>query len=50
VSEHTATVGARALDVLHVASALTLGRTTFVTYDERQAALARATGMRVLAP
>ena len=48
--QHTPTVGARALDVLHVASAVTLGKTTFVTYDERQAALARATGLRVLAP
>jgi predicted nucleic acid-binding protein len=48
--KHTAALGTRTLDVLHVASALTLGRQTFVTYDERQAALARAVKLKVVAP
>ena len=47
---HTAKLGTRALDVLHVASALVLGCRRFVTYDDRQAALARAAGLRVLRP
>jgi hypothetical protein len=48
--KHTPRLGTRALDVLHVASAVTLGRRTFVTYDERQAALARAVKLKTLAP
>lgn len=48
--EHTARLGVRTLDAMHVASALTLKRRVFVTYDERQAALARAVKLRVLAP
>jgi predicted nucleic acid-binding protein len=47
---HTVTLGTRALDVLHVASALELGARTLVTYDTRQAALARAVGLKTLAP
>jgi predicted nucleic acid-binding protein len=47
---HTPALGTRALDVLHVASALALGATRFVTYDDRQAALARAVKLRVVAP
>lgn len=48
--EHTAKLGTRTLDVLHVASAVALGAQRFVTYDIRQAALAKAVGLRVLAP
>jgi len=47
---HTVRLGTRALDVLHVASALTLETTHFVSYDERQRALAKAAGLRLLAP
>jgi predicted nucleic acid-binding protein len=47
---HTRRLGTRSLDVLHVACASVLGRKVFVTYDRRQASLARATGLRVLAP
>jgi uncharacterized protein len=47
---HTARLGTRSLDVLHVATAITLGMKQFVTYDERQGALAKVTGMKVLAP
>ncbi len=44
---HAVTLGARSLDILQVASALALGADTFLTYDRRQAALARAAGLRV---
>ena len=47
---HTITLGTRTLDVLHVASALELGARTFLTYDTRQAALAKAVGLKTLAP
>jgi hypothetical protein len=39
--------GCRALDALHVASALALGAGDFCTYDRDQAKLARATGLHV---
>ena len=35
------------LDTLHVASALQLGAERFFTFDERQANLARAVGLKV---
>jgi predicted nucleic acid-binding protein len=47
---HTVRLGTRTLDVLHVATALTLDMTHFVSYDERQRSLAKAAGLRVLAP
>lgn len=47
---HTAKLGTRTLDVLHVAAALTLDMIHFVSYDARQAKLAKAAGLRVLAP
>lgn len=47
---HTAELGTRTLDVLHVASALVLRCRSFVTYDDRQAALAQAVGLRVTRP
>jgi predicted nucleic acid-binding protein len=47
---HTPTLGTRTLDVLHVASAVELGSKAFVTYDERQAALARTAHLRVIRP
>ncbi len=48
--KHTPKIGTRTIDVLHVASAKSLRCRTFVTYDDRQAALARAVGLRVLRP
>jgi predicted nucleic acid-binding protein len=48
--EHTPKLGTRTLDVLHVATAIVLGCRGFVTYDERQAALARAVKLRVTQP
>lgn len=40
-------LGARSLDILHVSAALVLGVREFWTYDLRQAALAKAAGLRV---
>jgi hypothetical protein len=41
----------RALDAIHVAAArAAVGVNAFVTYDERQAAAARLTGLRTVAP
>jgi predicted nucleic acid-binding protein len=44
---HTPRLGARALDVLHVASATALGATIFYTFDDRQGRLARPVGLTV---
>jgi predicted nucleic acid-binding protein len=46
--KHTAVLGCRTLDVLHVASALELGLRRFLTFDIRQRELARAVGLRAL--
>jgi predicted nucleic acid-binding protein len=43
---HTAVLGCRSLDVLHVASALELKAKHFLTFDRRQQRLAQATGMK----
>jgi predicted nucleic acid-binding protein len=45
---HTERLGARAIDLLHVASALSLESELFLTTDARQAKLARAEGLRVV--
>jgi predicted nucleic acid-binding protein len=44
--KHTPSLNVRTLDVLHVACALTLGAKSFFTFDQRQAKLARAVGLR----
>lgn len=44
---HTALLGTRSLDILHVAAAVVLAATAFVTNDDRQANLAKAAGLRV---
>ena len=46
--EHVARLGTRTLDSLHVACALELGAKQFWTFDERQAKLAKAAGLKVL--
>ena len=43
---HVARLGNRTLDTLHVASALELKAERFWTFDDRQAKLARAAGLR----
>lgn len=45
--DYTATFLSRTLDILHVASSLIAGITTFVTSDNRQAQLAEAAGLIV---
>ena len=44
---YTRRIGARALDILHVAIALELGAETFFTFDRRQHRLARGAGLRI---
>ena len=45
---HTAKLGTRTLDVLHVAAALALKPDLFYTFDERQRKLAKAERLNVL--
>jgi len=49
-AQHTAKLGTRSLDVLHVATAVVLGATHFVSYDQRQSDLAKAVGLKTLSP
>ena len=44
---HSATLGCRTLDIIHVAAALVLGIKEFVTFDMRQGALAKKVGLMV---
>ena len=44
---HLTETGARSGDLLHVASAVILGAREFLTFDERQAKLARRAGLKV---
>lgn len=43
---HSERLGTRSLDVLHVAAAVVLGLGEFLSFDRRQAGLARAAGLR----
>ena len=44
---HPAILGCRTLDIIHVAVALVLGAKEVVTFDTRQAALAKQAGLTV---
>jgi predicted nucleic acid-binding protein len=44
---HTARHGLRSLDLLHLGAARSLGARTILTFDQRQAAAARAAGFQV---
>lgn len=44
---HSATLGCRSLDIIHVAAALVIGSKEFVTFDVRQGALANQAGLTV---
>ena len=44
---HAETIGCRTLDLVHVAVALSLGVKTFLTFDERQRAVAKLEGLTV---
>lgn len=43
---HSERLGTRSLDVLHVAAAVVLGLGEFLTFDRRQATLARGAGLK----
>ena len=45
-ASHSERLGTRSLDVLHVAAAVVLGLGEFLTFDKRQASLARAAGLK----
>jgi hypothetical protein len=45
---HTERVGARSIDLLHVAAALALTSEVFLTTDDRQAQLSKAEGLKVI--
>lgn len=44
---HSATIGTRSLDILHVAAAKSLRALEFVSFDARQRAMAAAAGFKV---
>jgi hypothetical protein len=44
---HVEKLGTRSLDILHVAMAIIVGTSEFITTDKRQASLARTAGIRV---
>jgi predicted nucleic acid-binding protein len=46
---HTEALGVRSFDLLHVGLALALGATEFLTFDARQATLAKAAGLKMTA-
>ncbi len=48
--EHSAVLGTRTLDVLHVACALELGMPAFLSFDRRQQLLVKAVGLKLLVP
>ncbi|MBI5821652.1 MAG: type II toxin-antitoxin system VapC family toxin [Verrucomicrobia bacterium] len=43
---HSETLGTRSLDILHVSAAVVLGAAEFLTFDQRQIALAKAAGLK----
>lgn len=46
-ARHSATLGTRSLDLMHVAAALLLNAELFLSFDDRQRKAAEAEGMRV---
>ena len=46
-NNHTASIGARTLDILHVASALSINADRFLTLDDRQTRLAALAGLKL---
>ena len=46
-NKHTASIGARTLDILHVASALSINADRFLTLDDRQTRLAALAGLKL---
>lgn len=46
-ARHTASLGVRTLDLIHIAAAVSLAVKDFLTFDVRQHAFAKASGLRV---
>ena len=46
-ASHSAGLGCRTLDIIHVAAALVIGARDFITFDPRQSALAKQVGFVV---
>lgn len=46
--KHTATLGTRSLDLIHIASALEIGAADFLSFDHRQRQTASAEGLNVI--
>jgi predicted nucleic acid-binding protein len=46
-TKHTASSGSRSLDILHVASALSINADRFLTLDDRQTRLAALAGLKI---
>jgi len=46
--KHTGRVGSRSLDILHVATAQTIGVEQFLSFDDRQKVLAKKAGLNVV--
>jgi predicted nucleic acid-binding protein len=47
LSTQTPNLGCRTMDILHVACALEIGATQFLTFDQHQSALARHAGLNI---
>ena len=45
--KHSSSIGSRALDILHVASALSINADRFLTLDDRQTRLAALAGLKI---
>ena len=45
---HTKSIGSRSLDIIHVASALSMGADRFFTFDTKQAQLASSAGIQIV--
>ena len=45
--KHSASIGSRSLDILHVASALSINADRFLTLDDRQTGLATLVGLKI---
>jgi predicted nucleic acid-binding protein len=46
--KHTENIGSRSLDIMHVASALSLHTDIFLTFDDRQSQLASCAGLEII--
>jgi predicted nucleic acid-binding protein len=45
---YSANLGCRTLDIIHVAAAILIGAREFVTFDARQAEMAKQAGLKVI--